>query len=963
MDSDEEDFVFVGTPIEREEENTSRKKKALAQASGQLRTLVPWKQEVRDEEGRRRFHGAFTGGYSAGYYNTVGSKEGWTPQSFTSSRKNRADFKQQSILNFLDDDEKVEMEGNLLGTSAQFDTFGFTAAEYARKEAENEQKQRPAPIPGPVPDEIVLHAVDSIGVKLLCTMGWRRGCSIKAHTRTLQDARMEGQKTFLSLSSHDAVVRDDSSEIEKNNSDAFTEGPVNEIYMSSDSKSDQMHLRQPKLDMYGLGYDPYRHAPEFREKKNAGLTSGKGVGNTELFSVKDDLLSSRSGRLAPGFGIGALEELDVEDEDVYSSGYNFEETYAHEEVEEPSGLAIENKEKPIQKEQSRFPRFRTASIPDHQTERFSPPAIPEDFVPHHKFLAALEVNTKVSCSPPPEVPAPEDNNCKLIIEGVASLVARCGILFEDLSREKNQSNPLFSFLSGGIGSGYYARRLWEEQQRRLGQPKLISDVRSSSRKQKLTADDRGRVLGEKPLERSCKESSLVGTSSDKSQFNLSDTFTTPESLNQLFETAKPFKDDPAKQERFEQFIRAKYQGGLRSTNSSGASNMSEASRARERLDFEAAAEIIEKSKRADKGKVSAQLMDFSKSSRLQFTSAGVEDKSSQVEDLASIKLYPKREEFQWRPASLLCKRFDVMDPFMGKPPPAPRIRSKMESFLFTPDSAKSTKEEDVEVNTLQFNSNEISMESNNAENDVAVEAENVERPVDLYKASAIFSDDSDGEEETSNFNEADETQNKIEAATATFSRLAAGDFLESLGKELGLEVPPPDLPLVIGPNSSSQRTQVLEMATDTTPAAAISISNAKEEGNPEPSNTLKELDGRSTSSSVRHYYDSDRSSSKDERSKKKSRRHPKHCPSTRSHNTEVAADRKARSSSGRHRYDSDRSSSDDDWRKKHSRLHQRRNHSSSSKRSREDSPPRPVPDPEKGEAYEERLTLTFLHNR
>jgi len=31
---------------------------------------------VRDEEGRRRFHGAFTGGFSAGFYNTVGSKEG-----------------------------------------------------------------------------------------------------------------------------------------------------------------------------------------------------------------------------------------------------------------------------------------------------------------------------------------------------------------------------------------------------------------------------------------------------------------------------------------------------------------------------------------------------------------------------------------------------------------------------------------------------------------------------------------------------------------------------------------------------------------------------------------------------------------------------------------------------------------------------------------------------------------------
>ncbi|KAJ1369430.1 hypothetical protein KIN20_030885 [Parelaphostrongylus tenuis] len=41
---------------------------------------------VTDEQGRRRFHGAFTGGFSAGYYNTVGSKEGWTPQEFRSSR-------------------------------------------------------------------------------------------------------------------------------------------------------------------------------------------------------------------------------------------------------------------------------------------------------------------------------------------------------------------------------------------------------------------------------------------------------------------------------------------------------------------------------------------------------------------------------------------------------------------------------------------------------------------------------------------------------------------------------------------------------------------------------------------------------------------------------------------------------------------------------------------------------------
>lgn len=35
----------------------------------------------------------------------IESFPGWTPQTFTSSRKNRAEFKQQSIYQFLDDDE------------------------------------------------------------------------------------------------------------------------------------------------------------------------------------------------------------------------------------------------------------------------------------------------------------------------------------------------------------------------------------------------------------------------------------------------------------------------------------------------------------------------------------------------------------------------------------------------------------------------------------------------------------------------------------------------------------------------------------------------------------------------------------------------------------------------------------------------------------------------------------------
>lgn len=59
-------------------------------------------QYAKDEHGRRRFHGAFTGGFSAGFCNTVGSLEGWQPSTFKSSRGSRAESKSQSVFDFMD---------------------------------------------------------------------------------------------------------------------------------------------------------------------------------------------------------------------------------------------------------------------------------------------------------------------------------------------------------------------------------------------------------------------------------------------------------------------------------------------------------------------------------------------------------------------------------------------------------------------------------------------------------------------------------------------------------------------------------------------------------------------------------------------------------------------------------------------------------------------------------------------
>ncbi|KAK2663553.1 hypothetical protein Ddye_002127 [Dipteronia dyeriana] len=950
MDSDEEDFVFYGTPIEREEEITSRRKKSIAEASGHLRALPPWKQEVTDEEGRRRFHGAFTGGFSAGYYNTAGSKEGWTPQSFTSSRKNRAEVKQQNILNFLDEDEKTDLEGKSFGTSSQFDTFGFTAAELALKQAEKEQQQRPSAIPGPVPDELVLPATESIGVKLLLKMGWRRGRSIRdSQTDSLYESRREARKALLAFSSDDAKTQLTDSEGGESHIESSVEQPANDDVQSS--RSTPVYVLNPKQDLHGLGYDPFKHAPEFRERKRSRLSDNRKPGYSKALSMKDSLFGFKSGKVGPGFGIGALEEYDAEDEDVYGTAYDFEDTIVQEvEVEEPSGVTKDRRPRLFGKEQGVLPGFIVASKSDYQLERFDPPAVPKNFVPHHKFSGPLETDKKFADPPPPEVPPPDDNTMKLLIDGVATLVARCGKLFEDLSREKNQNNPLFTFLTGGNGHDYYARKLWEERQKRNDQTMLAMDGKSSLADQKMTAESRGKLLGEKPLERSSKDfsSSVASENAIHMQYNLSDTFTKSASYSELPEIIKPFKDDPAKQDRFERFLKEKYQGGLRSTDSGKASNMSEAARAHERMDFEAVAEAIGKGKHGKESLLSTQqFTGVSPAGGMQFTSGGLElAKDAQAENLTTMNMYPRRKEFQWRPSPILCKRFDLTDPFMGKPPPAPRVRSKMDSLIFMSDSVKPTKlEESDAVNkgpypTPQSDAQEVG-KIEGTEVEAKVEVENVERPVDLYKA--IFSDDSDDEAETFDHKKVEEPEKKIEVAHTALNHLLAGDFLESLGKELGLEVPP-ELPYLTSKAKTPALQKEITNAVAKAPISGTPLDRAvlQQRGTTQEGESLKKMfipgNPQSSGGKFRETYLSENRPGKADRGKTKEDARSK-SPSSHNRNrssSRSSEDKRSRKRPRRHRYRSSDSYSDlssDDRDRYHSKSKGRKKGSSREKSS------------------------------
>ncbi|WRT69506.1 uncharacterized protein IL334_006492 [Kwoniella shivajii] len=224
-----ESFVQIGTPLP-----------ALADHKKDKQEYVPeWQQEVRDEQGRRRFHGAFTGGFSAGYYNSVGSKEGWTPSTFKSSRSNRAnkvqraeDFMDEEDLQQLKDDRKLENTDIFKN-----DGFGGTKEELAGKN-----------LPSTI-ESLIAPSRTSIGEKLLQKLGWRPGQGIGPRV-TLRKLKLQQGK----LGKARLGIQDDNGngkEDQEDNEEIGDEEGSNYTFAPRDVK---LLTFEAKEDKQGLGY-------------------------------------------------------------------------------------------------------------------------------------------------------------------------------------------------------------------------------------------------------------------------------------------------------------------------------------------------------------------------------------------------------------------------------------------------------------------------------------------------------------------------------------------------------------------------------------------------------------------------------------------------------------------------------------------------------------------------------------
>ncbi|GAK62940.1 g-patch domain [Moesziomyces antarcticus] len=189
-----DNFCIIGTPLP----DLLAKKDA-----NELKPI--WQQEARDAQGRRRFHGAFTGGFSAGYFNTVGSEAGWTPSSFRSSRKDKHAGSQAAASipsrpeDFMDEEDLQDRKAAQTITTNQ--GFGLQANSDGLIAGLRATDSTGSFASDPLLSSLGIGSNESLGSKLLRRMGWKDGQGLGPRVDAQKKARLENLVSTVPASS------------------------------------------------------------------------------------------------------------------------------------------------------------------------------------------------------------------------------------------------------------------------------------------------------------------------------------------------------------------------------------------------------------------------------------------------------------------------------------------------------------------------------------------------------------------------------------------------------------------------------------------------------------------------------------------------------------------------------------------------------------------------------------------
>ncbi|KAK9894119.1 hypothetical protein P389DRAFT_103559 [Cystobasidium minutum MCA 4210] len=303
-----ESFVQYGTPLP-----------SLADTKKDQGEYVPiWQQEVRDEQGRRRLHGAFTGGFSAGYYNTAGSKEGWTPSTFVSKKEAKGKQRaEQRPEDFMDEEDLAELKASRAfkttesyggGQARPQDAFaGLGAVASTSTSSANAQDPGYSAAVANSLKDLVKPGSRRIGQKIMTKMGWRPGQGIGPR---VSYARRKEQMRELGM-----PVDEEDEEDEEAAKHTFA--PLDRTVLTFEQKDNQ----------WGIGYVPGQGITSRLQDQS----SSQAGPSSYSIPVSDQARFGKLGRngdagpqtrmpVGGAFGISALEDADEDDLDVYGSG-------------------------------------------------------------------------------------------------------------------------------------------------------------------------------------------------------------------------------------------------------------------------------------------------------------------------------------------------------------------------------------------------------------------------------------------------------------------------------------------------------------------------------------------------------------------------------------------------------------------------------------------------------------------
>ncbi|KAK7176319.1 hypothetical protein R3I93_000542 [Phoxinus phoxinus] len=682
-DSDE-DFVSYGTPLEPLEEDEP------------IRKPVPvHEQTVKDEKGRyKRFHGAFTGGFSAGYFNTVGTKEGWAPSTFLSTRQQKAERQNARPEDFMDEEDFGE-HGIAPKEIVTTDDFASERKDQLKDKA-RAVSSIAALIPGDTGllEELIAPARSSIGVELLRKMGWKDGQGVGPRLKRKQPKQNTG-----AVRVYGCVLPPNGSEESEEDDDEFA--PENVTFAPKDVIPVDF---TPKVDSHGLGYRGLNPLQ--------ALEGGSGSGHINLFTLHSDRATSlfgdkkKSGQQRRGgiggqaFGVGAMEE---EDSDIYhkDSMSNYDAVLGGEEP----GDGLYGWTAPQQYTRKKNDSKRDVAYSGRILEGFTlasqaaeiktvypPPDLPRDYRPVHYFRPVVDPS---SVSP-------------IVAQ---ALKASRGHLSQDAPEQgrHNLDSAQRRDVLGETpleGPSSVFELLDSKDRDRLNEFRRAAEGRNKPAGDLSSAADRAAVVA------SAKAAALQALSSRfKSNAPQPDSHTqsmtapiqplasseTQMVLNawsaptaDASKTFKPFSNNPQKQARYDLYINKLKQGNKDALDSSLDSFMTEWERGRERDEFVRAALLYKPSNSSLSSRFtrSKQEDDTDNVEVTRDQENDVDDKQAAVK----MKMFGKltRETFEWHPDKLLCKRFNIPNPYPGSSvvgmPKIKRDKYSVFNFLTITDS-------------------------------------------------------------------------------------------------------------------------------------------------------------------------------------------------------------------------------------------------------------------------------------